>query len=488
MGTHQASTDPQIKIQGLGCQAMIIHPVKTAQPVNNELGGTLKQYFCDSSGSAVMSINMNDYYRAARSGETYPDQGIRCHRSIGVDYSGLSGYHALYAVTDEMSGSSGESLNLEFPGNTGVTVSSNTFSASYPGGAVINGIVAAPGSVTLAYASNKITSSPGKQFFVVWCLHNGLTPVFNVTGTGMASVVQVGSQQVSYSDSIIHFNLFNPLPMVALTQPVPGSVFVAGDTLTLHGMASDSNGTVTKVSFYDNGIFLGQDFSVPYTFSINGLTSGNHTFTAVAVDNQMAGNTSEAVTIFVATGLAPAVPVLMAELLGNSYVRLTWSDVTGEESYLIERRMNNGSYTQIATLNAGSTSFLDTDLHDTTRYIYRLAAASRNGRSDYSNEDSVQTLLTKLSVSPVAKAGKQVLIYPNPSSCCSTVEFNLSAGGAVTFEVYSITGMHKKTFNSGTFSEGTQRIAVNWDLPAGIYIVVVLMNDNILQTVKLILQ
>jgi len=69
------------------------------------------------------------------------------------------------------------------------------------------------------------------------------------------------------------------------TSPASNTVFTEGDAITLNATASTSNGTITKVEFYDGNSLLTTDNSSPYSFSISSLSSGNHDLKAVATSS-----------------------------------------------------------------------------------------------------------------------------------------------------------------------------------------------------------
>jgi len=45
----------------------------------------------------------------------------------------------------------------------------------------------------------------------------------------------------------------NQPPTVSITSPSDGATFTEGDNITINADASDSDGTVTKVEFYQDG-------------------------------------------------------------------------------------------------------------------------------------------------------------------------------------------------------------------------------------------
>jgi len=91
----------------------------------------------------------------------------------------------------------------------------------------------------------------------------------------------------------------NQSPVVALTSPTNGFFALAPDSLTLEATASDSDGSITRVQFFSDGVKVGETNNLPYTIAWNNPPIGVHTLTAVATDNQGATNASAPVQIVV---------------------------------------------------------------------------------------------------------------------------------------------------------------------------------------------
>ena len=79
------------------------------------------------------------------------------------------------------------------------------------------------------------------------------------------------------------FQPTNGLPTVTLA--LSADQIPAQGTVTLTATASDSDGTVARVEFYDGSAQLGQVASAPYTIIWKNVPAGNHLVTARAVDN-----------------------------------------------------------------------------------------------------------------------------------------------------------------------------------------------------------
>ncbi len=75
-------------------------------------------------------------------------------------------------------------------------------------------------------------------------------------------------------------------PTATLTSPANGATLAAPARLLLTATASDPDGTVAKVEFYDGATKLGEDLSAPYSLALLGLPAGDYDFTAVATDNE----------------------------------------------------------------------------------------------------------------------------------------------------------------------------------------------------------
>jgi gliding motility-associated-like protein len=102
----------------------------------------------------------------------------------------------------------------------------------------------------------------------------------------------------------------NIAPTVTLTAPNNNAQVPAGSNITVSATASDSDGSVTKVEFYNGNTKLGEDTSSPYTFAWNNVVAGNYTLTARATDNQNATKTSSAVNITVTnSNVVPSVNI-----------------------------------------------------------------------------------------------------------------------------------------------------------------------------------
>ena len=92
----------------------------------------------------------------------------------------------------------------------------------------------------------------------------------------------------------------NVPPTVSITGPTDGAVFTVPTTFTINATATDADGTVQKVEFFEGANKIGEDNTPPSPFSISwSPAEGTYVLTAKATDDEGATTTSAAVNITV---------------------------------------------------------------------------------------------------------------------------------------------------------------------------------------------
>jgi regulation of enolase protein 1 (concanavalin A-like superfamily) len=84
----------------------------------------------------------------------------------------------------------------------------------------------------------------------------------------------------------------NQAPTVSLTSPSTGATFAAPASIALTASASDADGTVQKVEFYNGTTLLGFSTASPYAFTWSNVAAGSYSVSAVARDNMGASTVS----------------------------------------------------------------------------------------------------------------------------------------------------------------------------------------------------
>jgi hypothetical protein len=129
-----------------------------------------------------------------------------------------------------------------------------------------------------------------------------------------------------------------------------------------------------------------------------------------------------------AVGPPPEAPSnLVATPVSSSRVDLVWQDNSDDETgFKIERKTGSGSYSQIATVGAGVTSYSSSSLRAGAAYCYRVRAYKGTLNSDYCDEASATTLPPPPSA-PTLKSPASGSTVPVSTP---KLEWNASSGAA----------------------------------------------------------
>jgi hypothetical protein len=118
-----------------------------------------------------------------------------------------------------------------------------------------------------------------------------------------------GSSDISFALELLGNTgpLSNNLPTVTLTGPADQSTYNDPAIITLNAMAGDTDGSISKVEFFQTGTRLGEDTSSPYSFTWNNVPMGTYQLFAIATDNLGGKATSAVATVFVTASSAPTI-------------------------------------------------------------------------------------------------------------------------------------------------------------------------------------
>ena len=146
----------------------------------------------------------------------------------------------------------------------------------------------------------------------------------------------------------------NKAPSVSLTAPTNGASFTAPANITLTATASDTDGTVSKVEFFNGSTLLGTSTASPYTMVWSNVTAGSYSLTAKATDDKGASTTSSSVAISVNAPLNNGPINLVYDELGR-VVGLT-DGTGGTATYSYDAL---GNIVSIGRTSAGQVSIID---------------------------------------------------------------------------------------------------------------------------------
>ena len=228
-----------------------------------------------------------------------------------ASYTAVAGAHTVYAIVTDNDCVSTQSSTLSF---TSAANQAPTVTVTAPTTTVAGTVL-----TFTASASDVDGSVAGVEFFV----NNVSIGVDNTAPYTMNHTAVLGSGQtvkavatddlgLTGTSNIVTMNvLANVPPAVSITSPSSSAVISsyasaaaatgAGSSLTpvtFTASATDSDGTVTQVEFFVNGVSVGVDASSPYSATWNS-TSGTKTVEAKATDSNGAITTSSTLTLVI---------------------------------------------------------------------------------------------------------------------------------------------------------------------------------------------
>ncbi|MFD2255588.1 Ig-like domain-containing protein [Luteolibacter algae] len=106
-------------------------------------------------------------------------------------------------------------------------------------------------------------------------------------------------------------------PVVTLDAPVDAATFSSPAIVELKASASDSDGVVDRVEFYNGGMKIGEDRTAPYEFSWTQVPAGSYELSAVAVDDDGLTGLSSGAAIVVNLGDIPPLVRITSPAVGS---------------------------------------------------------------------------------------------------------------------------------------------------------------------------
>ena len=125
---------------------------------------------------------------------------------------------------------------------------------------------------------------------------NGLSPEVKWGTTDPGTTAQNGVWQVG---AVIYAAPVNVAPVVSILSPNKSASYSSPATVTIDAIASDPDGSISKVEFFAGSVKLGEVNTVPYSFTWKDVPVGTHTITAAATDNLNSKSVSEIIIVTV---------------------------------------------------------------------------------------------------------------------------------------------------------------------------------------------
>ena len=177
----------------------------------------------------------------------------------------------------------------------------------------------------------------------------------------------LGASATSAVVNVVIGTITNSPPVVTLTAPTNNAVFLAPATITLAADASDPDGSVAQVAFYNGASLLTTVTTSPFTFTWNAVSAGTYSLSAVATDNLGASATSAVVVVTVTNPPVVNCAFPSSSLLddfqrGNGTIGANWSGATSGYA-IVANQLHVGAgdlpiYWQVASYGSNQEAFV----------------------------------------------------------------------------------------------------------------------------------
>jgi aryl-phospho-beta-D-glucosidase BglC (GH1 family) len=266
-----------------------------------------------------------------------------------------AGTYSITASATDNNGATGISsavtvkVNAPLPPTISITSPANNASFTAPANITITATAtSASGSINNVKFLNGTTIigvDSIAPYNFVWS--NVTAGIYSIT----ASATDNYGASATSSAVILKVNAPAP-PTVSITSPANNAGFTTPVTITIAASASDADGSITSVQFYNGSTLLGTDASSPYSFSWTNVAAGSYSITAKATDNSGLISTSTAISI---TVTAPATGDFTGPACGAPNSTITFELNPSHRTSATNYSWWFQGYTQSITPVAGST-------------------------------------------------------------------------------------------------------------------------------------
>lgn len=278
--------------------------------------------------------------------------------------------------------------------------------------------------------------------------------------------------------------IVNQPPVIRISSPLKSASFTSPASITIDAVATDPDGAIIKVEFFQGSVKIGEIVKAPYTISWKEVPAGTYSLTAVATDNGNLKTVSEAVSVTV----IKSVTVVNQSPVISISAPTKGSEFTSPATITIDINASDpdGSITKVELFNGAikleertSTPYTFT-LKELPAGTYNLkAVATDNLRA--SSESSI----LQFRVVTINEKKEYFNLYPNPNNGRFTVDFS-SLVETESFMLTVVDLIGNTVFREEISSDESTRQFDLSHLNSGIYILMIAAGQ-ILLTQKLIL-
>jgi chitodextrinase len=347
--------------------------------------------------------------------------------------------------------------NASYPVGSSVTIATNASDR--------DGTIAKVEFFNEATKLGEVTTSP---YNFVWT---------NVAAGNYSVTVKATDNQggVTLSDAVTFIvGNSNAAPLVSITSPANQASFTAGSTITITATASDADGQISKVEFFNDTTKLGEADTAPYTFVWTNVQEGTYSLTARATDNENA--TTESIIVWIIVGAVKNMPPIISITSPANHASFTAGSTVTIHANASD---TDGTITKVEFFQG--TTKLGEDMASPYSFAWDSVAAGSYSLTAKAT-DNLGALTTStpvlITVTLDTLINPRISIYPNPAKTEFTIEYVSAIVQQAQVFVYDLSSKITKQLLV-TINIGRNDIPVDIaDLSNGIYIVVVITDKQ----------
>jgi len=325
-----ASTCSMAEIKLRGCTSNPFPTVSISSPTNNATFTAPASVTINATAGDDGSVTKVEFYN----GNTL--LGSDASSPYSYTWTGVTaGNYAITAVATDNLGATTTSTVV----NIVVNVPANKLPVTSITSPANNATFTAPASIKIDADAidNDGTISKVEFYNGATLLGTDVSSTYSYTWTGVpagnyALTVKATDNSNGVTTSTVVNVVVNPPanvpPVVSITAPTTNSSYTAPATINFTVDATDGDGNITKVEFYNGATLIGTDVSFPYSFTWTGVAIGNYTITAKATDNSNAVTTSTAISVSVTKAANQLPTVSLTAPTNNAVFQAVASAIT----------------------------------------------------------------------------------------------------------------------------------------------------------------